>query len=73
MKGDDYMNKILCARLKEGRQKLNLTQQQMAEKLKITQSAYCFYENGRNEPDLNIMGIIAEIYGTSIDYLVGRY
>lgn len=67
------MNSILTARLKDKRKSHKYTQQEIADKLGITQSTYAYYETGRNEPDLETLKKLADIFETSIDYLVGRY
>ncbi len=54
------------------REDSDFTQKQMAEKLFITRSAYSNYESGiRNVPS-EILGRIADIFNTSVDYLMGR-
>lgn len=50
----------------------DLTQQQVADKLFITRSAYSNYENGSRAFPLDILSKLADIYGTSVDYLIGR-
>lgn len=59
-------------RLLELRNQYNLTQQQMAEKLGITQPAYIRYENGTAEPKQAVLIKIADIFDVTIDYLIGR-
>lgn len=63
---------MLCDRLKERRTKLNLTQKEVAEKLKISQSTYAGYESGKSQPGLDMLIKIADIYDTSLEYLSGR-
>jgi len=67
------MNGLLPERLKEKRAKSKLTQKDVADRLGITQSTYAYYESGRNEPDLETLTKIADIFETSLDYLAGRY
>lgn len=64
---------MLNEKLKEIRKQHNLTQQQIAEYLGVTQSTYAYYETGRNEPDLETLKKIADFYKCSTDYLLGRY
>lgn len=59
-------------RLKRLRTRCNLTHQQMADKLGITRQAYGHYENGKREPDYKTLKRIADLFDTSIDYLLGR-
>lgn len=67
------MSNILAERLKEKRKKYKFTQQEIADKIGVTQSTYAYYESGRNEPDVKILMKLADLYETSIDYLTGRY
>lgn len=63
----------LPERLKDLRKRNNLTQKQIAEKLCISQQAYASYETGKKEPKIDTLRMLADIFKTSIDYLVGRY
>lgn len=64
---------ILAIRLKEERMKAGLTQKQIAEQLGITREAYTMYETEKTTPTLETLKKIADIYRTSVDYLIGRY
>ncbi|MCR8978731.1 helix-turn-helix domain-containing protein [Brevibacillus laterosporus] len=57
--------------IKELRTKNKYSHQQIADKIGITRQAYSNYEKGR-VPDTPIVQKIADIYGVSIDYLLGR-
>lgn len=59
-------------KLKELRKSHKLTQQELASILKITPSAYANYEQGRREPDIEVITTLANFYGVSVDYLLGR-
>ena len=59
-------------RIRDLREDNDLTQQQVADKLFITRSAYSNYENGSRAFPLDILSKLADIYGTSVDYLIGR-
>jgi len=71
---------IFSIRLKEGRKNLNLTQQQLADKLnnlpkltkKISRVSIARYENGTREPDLITLSAIAFILDVDVDYLIGN-
>lgn len=66
------MRKILSERLKQCRKEKGLTQIQVAIYCDITEHAYQNYELMTREPKLEILIRIADFYGVSIDYLVGR-
>ena len=59
-------------RLLELRNKKNITQKEIAEKLFLTQNGYSSYENGRTEPNIETLCKLADFYDVSLDYLVGR-
>lgn len=58
-------------RLRELRQKKGLSQQALADMLHVTQQSVYKYENELAIPELDILIHMAEIFETSIDYLVG--
>ena len=66
------MRKILAERLKACRKEKGLTQIQVAVYCDITEKAYQNYELMTREPKLEILIRIADLYGVSLDYLVGR-
>jgi len=48
------------------------TQKEVANALGISQSTYCDYENNNIEPTASILVKIADYFGVSSDYLLGR-
>ena len=48
------------------------TQEQLSDFLDLTRSAISNYELGLNEPSLDTMVAIADLYGVSLDWLMGR-
>lgn len=59
--------------LKITRKRKHLTQQEIAKKLNITRAAYTLYETGKNLPPTQIILNLADIYGVTTDFLLGRY
>lgn len=59
-------------KIKELRQKLNLSQIEISQKLKIPQQTYCNYEIGRSEPNINTLIKMADFFNCTLDELVGR-
>ena len=49
-----------------------MTQKQIAEYLLCDQSLYSKYERGERDLPLEYADRLAELYGVSVDYLVGR-
>ena len=56
--------------LKFFRKTLNLTQQDMALKLNITQACYNRYEKGIREPNIDIIKKLCVIFGCTADELL---
>lgn len=66
------MREKLSERLRALRKEKGYTQLQVAVYCDITEKAYQNYELMTREPKLEILIRIAELYGVSLDYLVGR-
>lgn len=62
----------LNQRLKSLRKENGYTQQQVADGINTSRSAYSQYELGIKQPTLETVIKIAEFYHCSIDYVVGR-
>lgn len=62
---------IFSKRLRELRLDSGMTQQQIAERLKIKQQSYARYEYGTGEPNLETVAELARIFDVSCDYLLG--
>lgn len=58
--------------LKELRLHFNRTQKDMAILLDITERGYRNYEMGTREPDIKVLIHIADLFGVTLDDLVGR-
>lgn len=59
-------------RLREARMSCGLTQQKMADKLKVSLNAYQKYEQAERSPSLDCLVSIADILNVSVDYLLCR-
>lgn len=57
---------------KELRVKSGLTQQEMADKLKISRSSIGMYENGEREPSFELLEAIADYFNVDMNYLLGK-
>jgi len=63
---------MLSIRLKALRTQQRKTQQEMADLLGITRQGYAKYENNLGEPDNSTLSKLADYFGVSTDYLLGR-
>ena len=59
-------------RLRDLREDHDKTQQQIADILGTSQTMYARYEHGANELPLRHLLVLADYYGVSVDYLLGR-
>ena len=57
--------------LRELREKKRLSQQQLADWLGLTRSSISNYENNTQTPPADTLVRLADIYGVSVDYLLG--
>ena len=56
--------------LKYYRHECGLTQQQVADRLKIERSTYTYYETGKTKPDINTLIKIAKVYNINYTQLL---
>ena len=59
-------------RIRDLREDSDLTQKQIAEYLMCDQSLYSKYERGERPLPLELADRLADYFGTSVDYLLGR-
>ena len=65
-----FMSKDLGRALKLLRKNCELTQQQVADVLKMSRSNYAYYEGGSTEPDLKDIKKLSKIFNVPIDMLL---
>ena len=56
--------------IKKYRQSINLTQEELAEKIYVTRQTVSNWENGKNYPDLNSLIMLCDLFNISLDILV---
>ena len=66
----DFILKIM--RLKELRERKNMTQTRLAMVLSLSQNSVSRYENGTHEADYATLIRIADYFNVSFDYLLER-
>ena len=59
-------------RIRELRLENGISQKELAEKFSMSQGNLCDWEKGRSEPDVSSLVALADFFGVSVDYLVGR-
>ena len=64
------MDKTFCKNIKEARKACCLTQKQVAELLNVVESCYANWEQGRTEPNIEMLRNLGNIFNISIDELI---
>ena len=59
-------------RLRDLREDNDKKQKELAELLKVHQTTYSDYELGKLNIPISALHILADFYGVSVDYLLGR-
>jgi transcriptional regulator with XRE-family HTH domain len=59
-------------RIRNMREDSDLKQEDIAKLLNCTQACYSNYENGKREIPPLVLEKLADFYGVSVDYLLGR-
>ena len=59
-------------RIRDLREDADLNQTELAKLLGMSQTGYSKYETGENDIPVAILEKLADIYHTSVDYLLGR-
>ncbi len=62
----------LNERLFELRKEKGLTQEEVAKNLGVSPQSVSKWENGLTYPDISLLPSIADFYGVSVDYLLGK-
>lgn len=58
--------------LKKIREERKFTKKEVCEKTGISERAYLTYEFGEREPKISVIEKLADFYGVTTDYLLGR-
>ena len=59
-------------RIRELREDNDMTQQQVADYLAMKQPQYNRYERGFRDIPTDVLIFLADLYNTSVDYILGR-
>ncbi len=66
------MDKIFCENLKEARKFCNFTQSEVAKQLNVVDSCYANWEQGRTEPNIEMLRKLSKIFNITIDELINK-
>ncbi len=62
----------MYSRIRELREDKDISQTKLAKFLGMSQTGYSKYETGENDIPTAILIKLADFYGTSVDYILGR-
>lgn len=68
----DNIMEIFAVRLKELREIAGITQTELAELLKVSRGTISYYEKAERTADIYFLERTSELFGVSIDYLLGN-
>ncbi len=63
---------LIGKRIKDMRLEKGMSQQELGDLIGVTKVSICGYENGTRTPSLDTFCILADIFETTTDYLLGR-
>lgn len=63
---------MISGKLQELREKINLSQEEISRRLGIARTTYASYEQGKREPDIDMIKKIAEFHGLDPGELIGE-
>lgn len=66
------MNVKLSEQIQAYRKKMGLTQEQLAERMGVTNQAVSKWETEQSYPDIQLLPELAELFGITLDQLFGR-
>lgn len=64
--------KTIGDRIKYHRKRLGLTQEQLAERMGVSAQAVSKWENNLSCPDISVLPVLADVFGISVDELLGK-
>lgn len=59
-------------RITELRESLGIPKSKLAEKVHVSRSSISEYEKGTTQPSMSVLLQLADVFGVSLDYLLGR-
>ena len=70
--GEDMSENIISTRITAAREHLGISKAEASRRLNLSKIGYCRYEYGDRTPSLQTLEVIAQCFGTSVDYLTGK-
>ncbi|MEF3302402.1 helix-turn-helix domain-containing protein [Paenibacillus sp. GYB003] len=70
--GETEEGKVIGETITQLRKQMRWSQQTVAARLGIAKSTYAGYESGYREPSVDMLGQLAELFGVTVDRLIGK-
>ena len=67
-----HLEILIVKRLRELMEEKNLNQVKLAEKVGIKQNTISAWLNGKKEPSISSLWLLADYFNVEIDYIIGR-
>ena len=67
---NNHMDKLFCENLKNIRKENGLTQKCVAQELGVVESCYANWEQGRTEPNVDMLRKLSIVFKVSLDELI---
>ena len=67
-----FSSGVIEMKLRELREQKGVTQKEVATAIGCTSTVYSRYERGERESDITTLCSLADYFGVSVDYIVGR-
>lgn len=63
---------MITERLLELREKMGISQNEISRRLGIARTTYASYEQGKREPDIEMLKKLSELHGVKVSHLIGE-
>lgn len=63
---------LIPVRLRNARENLGISMAEASRRLNLSKIGYCRYEYGERTPSMQTLEVIAQCFGTSVDYIIGN-
>ena len=60
----------LSTQIRKYRTQMNLSQEELAERIYVTRQSISNWENGKNYPDINSLLLLSTLFGVSVDQMI---
>ncbi len=66
------MNEVFARRLRQCRERRRMSRRTLGELCGLSKSAIGRYERGERMPDIEVLGLLCEVFEVSADWMIGK-